>query len=104
MNAATVTLVALALGTYGLKAAGPFLLAGRPDLPPWLTRLSTLAPVALLAALAAVGTLTSEKDVTVDARLAGVVAAGVALWLKAPFVVVVVAAALATAATRAIAG
>jgi branched-subunit amino acid transport protein len=101
---ATVTLVLLAVGTYALKALGPFLLAGRPELPAWLTRLSTQAPVALLAALAAVGTLTTRQDLTVDARLGGVLAAGVALWLKAPFVLVVITAALTTAATRAIAG
>jgi branched-subunit amino acid transport protein len=101
---ATITLVVLAVGTYALKALGPFLLAGRPEMPAWLTRLSNLAPVALLSALAAVGTLTTRQDLTVDARLTGVLAAGVALWLKAPFVVVVIAAALTTAATRAIAG
>ena len=104
MTAATITLVVLAVGTYGLKAVGPFLLAGRPELPVWLTRLSTLAPVALLSALAAVGTLTNGRDITIDARLPGVIAAGVALWLKAPFFLVVIAAALATAATRAIPG
>jgi branched-subunit amino acid transport protein len=101
---ATITLVLLAVGTYGLKALGPFLLAGRPEMPAWLTRLSTLAPVALLSALAAVGTLTTRQELTVDARLTGVLAAGVALWLKAPFVLVVITAALTTAATRAIAG
>lgn len=54
-------------------------------------------PTALLAALVAVQTLGSEKNLVFDARSIGVLVAGVALFLKAPFPVVVTLAALTSA-------
>jgi len=96
---ATATLVILALGTYVLKAVGPVVLGGR-TLPGWLQRITALAPAALLAALVAAGTLTTDGDWALDARVVGVAAAALALWRRAPFVVVVVVAAGATALVR----
>ena len=54
-------------------------------------------PTALLAALVAVQSLGSEKNIVFDARSIGVVVAAVALFLKAPFTVVVLLAALTSA-------
>ncbi|CAB4609019.1 MAG: AzlD domain-containing protein [Actinobacteria bacterium] len=54
-------------------------------------------PTALLAALVAVQTLGSEKNIVFDARSIGVLVAGVALFFKAPFPVVVILAALTSA-------
>ena len=54
-------------------------------------------PTALLAALVAVQTLGSEKNIVFDARSIGVLVAGVALFFKAPFPVVVLLAALTSA-------
>ena len=54
-------------------------------------------PTALLAALVAVQSLGSEKNIVFDARSIGVVVAAVALFLKAPFPVVVLLAALTSA-------
>ena len=54
-------------------------------------------PTALLAALVAVQSLGSEKNIVFDARSIGVVIAAVALFLKAPFPVVVLLAALTSA-------
>ena len=51
-------------------------------------------PTALLAALVAVQTLGIEKNIVFDARSTGVLVAGVALFFKAPFPVVVLLAAL----------
>jgi branched-subunit amino acid transport protein len=96
---ASVVLVGLALGTYGLKAAAPLLLGGR-ELPERVARVAQLLPAALLAALLVVSTVADDTALTVDARLVGLAAAGVALWRRAPFVVVVVVAALATALAR----
>jgi branched-subunit amino acid transport protein len=96
---ATVVLVGLALLTYGLKAAAPVVLGGRP-LPERVERLAQLLPAALLAALVAVSTLGDDTTLTVDARLVGLGAAAVALWRRAPFVVVVLVAAAATALAR----
>ncbi|HVR32372.1 MAG TPA: AzlD domain-containing protein [Acidimicrobiia bacterium] len=99
MTDATVVLVLLGLGTYALKAAGPVLIGGRA-LPVWISRLADLAPAALLAALIVSSTAVTNAELTFDARIVGLIAAGVALRLKAPFVVVIVIAAAATALTR----
>ena len=54
-------------------------------------------PTALLAALVAVQSLGSEKNIVFDARSIGVLVAGVALFFKAPFPIVVLLAALTSA-------
>lgn len=103
MSAALVTLLVLAAGTYGLKAAGPLLL-GRREVPPAVERAAALLPAALLAALAVTSTATAGHVAIVDARLPALLAAAVLLRLRAPFVVVVVGAAATAAAVRAVAG
>ena len=96
-------ILALAAGTYAMKAAGPVLLGGRA-LPPRLERVVDLLPAALLAALIAVQTFVAEDELTVDARAAGVAAAAIAAWRDAPFLVVVGVAMAVAAAVRAVAG
>ena len=93
----------LAAVTYALKATGPLLLGGDRNLPPVIERLALLMPAPLLAALVISSTVVADRAWTVDARLVGLIAAAVALWRRLPFVVVVLIAAAATAATRAIA-
>lgn len=90
-----------------LTAAGCYLLklAGLSVPQQWLehplvSRVSVLLPVALLAALAAVQTLADGTRLVLDGRLAGVAVAVVALLLRAPFLVVVGAAALTAALVR----
>ena len=88
-----------AAGCYLLKLAGlsvPDTLLDRP----YVRRLADLIPVALLSALVAVQAFSSGQDLVVDARLVGVGVGVVALLLRAPFLVVVVAAALSTALIR----
>ncbi len=96
-------ILALAAGTYAMKAAGPVLLGGR-RLPPRVERAVDQMPAALLAALVAVQTLTHEGDLTLDARAPGVAAAAVAAWRGAPFLVVVAVAMAVTAGVRSAAG
>lgn len=103
MSPTNLTLLALGLGTYLLKAAGPLVLGGR-RLPPALERLADLAPAGLLAALVTVSTFAEGTRWALDARAAGLVAAAVALRLRSGFVVVVIVAAAATALARALAG
>jgi branched-subunit amino acid transport protein len=95
-----VVLAGLALGTYALKAAGPVLLGDRP-LPRWLDRAAQRVPAALLAAMVVVSTLTEGRELVLDARAAGVAAAGVALRLRAPMALAVLVAVAVTAAVRA---
>lgn len=104
MSPATLTLALLAAGTYLLKAAGPMLLGGDRQLPPVVERLAGLLPASLLAALVVSSTFVADRSWVLDARLAGLAVAAVALWRRLPFVVVVVLAAAATALTRAVAG
>ncbi len=94
-------ILALAAGTYALKASGPFLL-GERRLPSVVNRLAELLPAALLAALIAVNVAAGDRRVVVDARLAGFVAAVVAVWCKASFLLVVVIGCAATALARAV--
>jgi branched-subunit amino acid transport protein len=59
-----------------------------------------LLPVALLTALIATQTFTSGRHLTFDARAAGLLAAIVAVRLKAPFLVVVAVACAVAAVAR----
>jgi len=97
----TLTVLTASLVCYLLKLAG-YLAPHR-----WLThergrRIVGLVTVALLAALVAVQTaLGPGRSLVVDARVAGLAVAVVALALRAPFVVVVVLAAVTAAGLRA---
>lgn len=67
---------------------------------PRTLRVANALTIGLLAALTAVNTFASGQALVLDARLAALVAAGVALWLKAPFLVVVLVGALAAGIAR----
>jgi branched-subunit amino acid transport protein len=95
-----IAILVTAAGCFGWKILGLSVPAGLLDRP-LVRRFALLVPVALLAALTAVQTLTSTTGhLTVDARLAGLAAAVVALLLRAPFLVVVGAAVAVTALLR----
>lgn len=99
MSDATIVLIALAAGTFVLKSAGPILLGSR-RLPRSMQTVVDLLPAALLAALAMVSAVGEGRALVIDARLVGLVVAGVALWKRAPFVLVIVLASAATATVR----
>lgn len=67
---------------------------------PTSARVASLLTVALLAALTATQTLERAGGIEVDARLPAVVMAAVLYALRAPFIVVVAAAALLAALIR----
>jgi branched-subunit amino acid transport protein len=102
MNSATwSTIAGLALATAVIKAFGPVVFGGR-ELPRLIARTIPLLAPALLAALVIVETFSgSGRSITLDARAAGLAAAGVALALRAPLLIVVLGAAVATAVARA---
>ena len=68
---------------------------------PLVKAISDALPIALLMALVAVQTFAVGQHLVLDARVAGVYAAVVALLLRAPFLVVVVVAAATAALFRA---
>jgi branched-subunit amino acid transport protein len=92
-------IIVLAVGTYAFRLAGPFL-RDRITLSEEVKRFLTLAAVALLAALIATAALLDGSHFVGVARPAGVLVGAVLAWRKAPFVVVVIAAALTAALLR----
>ena len=62
----------------------------------------TLLPVALLAALVVVQVFAVRRSLVVDARAAALGAAAVCLWLRLPFLVMVLVAAATAALLRAL--
>lgn len=100
MSDATIVLLVLGAGSYLLKVAGPLVLGGARRLPPWLDRVAGTLPVPLLAGLVFTSTVADGTELVFDARVVGVAGAGLALRRGAPFVVVVLIAAAATAVAR----
>jgi branched-subunit amino acid transport protein len=94
-------LLALCAASYGLKAVGPLLAGGR-QLGPRLRRTLDLVAVPLLAGLILVDTLGDGRRLVFDARLPALVVAAVLVWRRAPFLVVVLAAAATAALVRAL--
>jgi hypothetical protein len=89
------------LGCYLLK------LAGWSVPPRWLSgerlqRAAVLLPVPLLAALVVVQAFAGDRALVLDARAAGLGVAAVLVLLRAPFLLVVVAAAATAALVRAV--
>ncbi len=82
-----------------LKAVG-YLLPARWLEAPRPARIADLLTVALLAALVVVQTLAAGSAIVVDARVPAVGVAALLLWARAPFLVVVAAAAVTAALLR----
>lgn len=89
------------LGCYLLKLSG-WSLPRRWLEHEQLQRAALLLPVALLAALVAVQTAADGTALVLDARVAGVAVAALLLLLRAPFLVVILGAAVTAALLRAV--
>jgi branched-subunit amino acid transport protein len=85
--------------TIVFKASGPVLL-GKRELPPRVVSVVEVLAPAMLAALVVTQTFGGDRELVIDERLAGVVAGGIAVWLKAPLLVVMVVAAVTAALIR----
>jgi branched-subunit amino acid transport protein len=94
-----IAILVAAAGCYLLKLLGLSVPASVLE-HPVAERVADLLPVALLAALVGVQVLASGQDLVLDARLVGLGVAVVALLLRAPFIVVVLAASVAAALVR----
>lgn len=91
----------LSAGAYLFKVAGVVALPRLPAVRR-LMPVVALLPPALLMALVVVNTIGGERTLAVDARLVGMAVAGVLVWRRAGFVVVVAAATASTALVRAL--
>jgi branched-subunit amino acid transport protein len=96
-----ITVAGVVVVTAAIKAAGPVALGGR-ELPEAAYAVIGLLAPALLAALVLTETFADAKDLTVDARAAGLACAGVAILLRAPLLVIVLVAAVGAALARAV--
>jgi branched-subunit amino acid transport protein len=94
-------LLALAAASYALKALGP-VLAGPRELRPGLGQVLELVAIPLLGALILVQTLDGGGRIVLDARVPALGVAAVLVWRRAPFLVVVLAAAATAALLRAL--
>jgi branched chain amino acid efflux pump len=96
---AWATVLFVGAGTLVLKSVGPVMVAGR-QLPRRADRLLALLAPAILAALVVSETFANGRSLVVDARLAGAGAGVLAVLLRAPLWLVIVAGAVTTAAVR----
>ena len=96
MNALWIGVIGSSIALFALRYSGS-LIPEKFLTNPRMLRINTLIPVALLSALVGVQTVTEKGIWVIDQRLAGVAVALIALLLKAPYLVVVISAALTSA-------
>ena len=99
MSDAWIVVAAVGVATVAFKAAGPVAI-GRRELPPRIQSIVELLAPVMLVALVVAQTFGGDQEITVDARVAGVGAAAVALALRAHIIVAMAIAALVTALLR----
>ena len=99
MSALWVTVLGASLGCYLLKILGVAIPKHFLERP-LVNEITKLLPIALLSAIVAIQTLGQDQGLAVDARLPALGASIIALRFKAPFVAVVVIAAVVAAGLR----
>jgi branched-subunit amino acid transport protein len=99
VNDAWLVVAVVGVVTVAFKAAGPVLI-GRRELPARVQALVELLAPVMLVALVVTQTFGGDQEIEVDARVAGVGAAAVALALRAHIIVAMALAALVTALLR----
>lgn len=100
MSDAWLTLLVLAVASFAIRASGPLALGGRQLSGRISSVIELLAP-ALLAALIVVETVGGTDGLDVDARVAGVAAAGgVLAYRRSAMLPAVAVAAVVTAGVR----
>lgn len=97
-----LTVGLLAVFSFAIRASGPLAVGGRPLGRSAAAVIELLAP-ALLAALIVVETVGGTDGLDLDARIAGVAAAGAVLtWRRSAMLWAIAVAALVTAGIRAL--
>ena len=102
MSVAWTAVLLVGAATVAIKAAGP-VLAGERELPERAAGMVGLVGPALLAALVATQAFATDTELVLDERGAGLLAAAVAIALRAPLIVVVAVAAATAALLRLVA-
>ena len=101
MSDAWIVVAVVGVVTIAFKSAGPVFLGGRALPARVRSMVDLLAPVMLMA-LVVTQTFGGSDALEVDARVPGVAAAAVAIWLRAPVIVTMMVAAVVTAFIRAL--
>jgi len=96
----TIAIIVMAIGAWGQRLAGAFLVGPLLERRPLLARAAGLIPAAVVMAVIVSLTLVRGGSLVVDERLAGLAVAALLVWRRAPFIVVVLAAAAVTAGLR----
>jgi branched-subunit amino acid transport protein len=99
MTTLVIAVFVLGLGTFAFRFAGP-VLRTRIELSPRVEQLVGVAAVVLLAALVGTTAFLDGQEFAGFARPAGVAVGGVLAWRRAPFIIVVLAAAATAAGLR----
>ena len=97
-----LSIIALTIGVWGQRLIGGFAIGSSLEERPQLARAASLIPAAVVMAVVVQLTVANGRSLIVDERLAGVLVAGVLVWRRAPFLLVVLSAAATTALLRAI--
>ncbi|MGO4383620.1 AzlD domain-containing protein [Specibacter sp. RAF43] len=92
-------LIVAVILAYATKLLG-YLVPAKVLANPRMSRVAGTLTIGLLASLTVVNAAASGNAVVLDARIGALAAAGIALWLKAPFLVVVIVGAAAAAGLR----
>ena len=101
MSDAWIVVAVVGVVTIAFKSAGPVFL-GRRALPARVRSMVDLLAPVMLMALVVTQTFGGNEELQVDARVPGVAAAAVAIWLRAPVIVTMIIAAVVTAFVRAL--
>ncbi len=99
MRDAWIVVAVVGIATVAFKAAGPVLI-GRRELPARIQAVVDLLAPVMLVALVVTQTFGGDEEIEVDARVAGVGAALVAILMRAHIIVAMTIAATVTALVR----
>jgi branched-subunit amino acid transport protein len=94
-----VVIVVVGVATMAFKASGPVLLGSR-ELPPRVTSVVEMLAPAMLAALVVTQAVGGDRAIVIDERLAGVLTGCIAIYLRAPIIVVMLVAGATAALIR----
>ena len=89
----------LAIGVYGQRVLGMALIEPK-SIGDRSRRVLAMVPLSVLCAVTALQTFSSQNELVIDARVAGIAAAALLAWKRAPMFLVVVVAAAVTAGVR----
>ena len=99
MSALWWVVIGASLAVFAIKLAG-YVVPQKLVEGPLLSRIAAVVTVALLASLVVSQTLQGADGVLIDARIPALGAAAVLLWVRAPFIVVIIGAAAVAAGLR----